>query len=78
MKIEYKIISKGSMLLSYGNKKTIIYGELTFEPSVFYVDLNSFKNWMPPFENIDISEKEIMEITQFLKKEKTSTKFIFE
>ncbi|POY40757.1 hypothetical protein C3L50_04475 [Flavobacterium alvei] len=78
MKIEYKIISKGSLLIKYGNRKTIIHGELTFEPSVFYIDLNSFKNWDSPFENKKISENEKIEITQFLKKEENSTEFLFE
>ena len=66
------------MLIKYGNKKTIIYGELTFEPSVFCIDLNSFKNWDSPFENEKISENEKIEITQFLKKEENSTEFLFE
>lgn len=78
MKIKYKITSRSSMIITFNDKKAIVYGELTFEPSVFYVDLNSFKNWEPPFENEKISENEKIEITQYLKNSKNSTKFIFE
>lgn len=78
MKIEYKIISRGSVLITYENKNAVIYGELTFEPPVFYVDPNSFNTWEPPFKNEKISENEKIRIIQFLKSSKNSTKFIFE
>jgi hypothetical protein len=58
MEINFEIKSRGSMLISYGNRNALISGELTFEPPVFYADLNSFKNWNPPFDNETISEDE--------------------
>jgi hypothetical protein len=40
MKIHFEIKSRGSILINYGGRIVLISGELTFEPSIFYADLN--------------------------------------
>lgn len=40
MKIHFEIKSRGSILINYRERIVLISGELTFEPSIFYADLN--------------------------------------
>ncbi|MFY9307570.1 MAG: Imm74 family immunity protein [Bacteroidia bacterium] len=78
MEINFEIKSRGSMLISYGNRNALISGELTFEPPVFYADLNSFKNWNPPFDNETISEDEKKKIINYIMSINSPTKIVFE
>jgi hypothetical protein len=78
MKIDFEIKSRGSILINYGEKSTLISGELTFQPPVFYADLKSFKNWNSPFENEKIDEEQKNEIVNFITSQKNPTKIIFD
>lgn len=51
--------------------------ELTFEPSIFYADLNSFKNCEPPFEGEEIKMEQKNEIVNYISNSDSSTKIIF-
>jgi hypothetical protein len=77
MKIDFVIKSRGSMLIKYGERVVLISGELTFEPSIFYADLNSFKNWEPPFEGEEINQEQKNEIVDYISNSESSTKIIF-
>lgn len=58
MNINYSIISRGAVLVEYGNKAVKVSRELTFSPQVFYADLSSLKKWEPPFDNELLTEIE--------------------
>ena len=77
MKIDFEIKSRGSMLIKYGERVVLISGELTFESSIFYADLNSFKNWEPPFEEEEIKMEQKNEIVDYISNSESSTKIIF-
>lgn len=66
------------MLINYGERSILISGELTFNPSIFYADINSFKNWNPPFDDELINEDQKDEIVNFIINHESSTKIIFE
>ncbi len=68
MNIEFSIISRGCMLVKYGDRQAKISGELTFTP-VFYADIKSIKNWEPPYENIPVTEEEKAEIIKRITEE---------
>ena len=72
------IKSRGSMYVQYGEHSALISGELTFEPPVFYAELQSFKNWNPPYENEQITESEKNEIISYLLNANSPTKIVFE
>lgn len=78
MEINFEIKSKGSLRIYFGEKVATISGELTFEPPVFYADLNSFNNWESPFELEIITENELKEIVAFLTNSKSTTKIVFD
>jgi hypothetical protein len=80
MNITYSIISRGTMSVKCGDKEVLIYGELTFEPPVFYANLNSIKTWQPPFESISITENEKKELIEFLSNSQRNdkTKIVFD
>jgi hypothetical protein len=81
MNISFSIISRGIVLVQYGNKEVRITGELTFEPPVFYADIHSITKWESPFEEVLISENEKREIIYSLTNEsskKGQTKIIFD
>jgi hypothetical protein len=78
MEINFEIKSKGSLKIYFGEKVATISGELTFEPPVFYADLNSFNNWESPFENEVIEENQKNELVTFIINSNCSTKIIFE
>ena len=52
---------RGSIWVEINNKVVKISGELTTTPA-FYADINSIKNWEPPFQDIAITEEEKAEI----------------
>lgn len=66
------------MLVKYESKSTTIQGELIFDPPTFYANLNSLKNWDPPFENEEIEKHQKMEIIEFISNHSFHTKIIFE
>lgn len=78
IEIEFEIKTRGSMLVRYGKKSTVIYGELVFDPPTFYADINSIKNWNEPNENEVITEFEKEKIIEFISTNSNSTKIIFE
>lgn len=55
------------MLVEYGEKFLMIFGELIFELFVFYVEMNLIKYWEFFFENELVSENEKNEIIDFIK-----------
>jgi hypothetical protein len=77
MEINFEIKSKGSLRIYFGEKVAIISGELTFEPPVFYADLNSFNNWGSTFENEVIEENQKNEMVTFIINSDCSKKIIF-
>lgn len=78
MEVVFRVISRGTMLVEYGEKSLMIPGELTFEPPVFYAEMNSIKYWEPPFENESVSENEKNEIIDFIKENQGGTLIMFE
>ena len=81
MKIEFKIITRGTMIVYYGDKKVIIHGEIIYKPLYFWAWKNSFIYWESPYENIRITEKEKEEIIEYVTKasqEENQTKIIFD
>ena len=81
MNIEFKIITRGTMIVYYGNKKAIIQGEGIYEPLHFWAWRNSFTHWESPYENIRITEKEKEEIIEYItkaSKEENQVKVIFD
>ncbi|OQP57927.1 hypothetical protein A3860_39720 [Niastella vici] len=57
-----KITGTRSYILVEFDYRTIkIAGELTTTPA-FYAYINSIKNWEPPYENMEVTNKEIEEI----------------
>jgi hypothetical protein len=78
MKIEFDIITRGSMIVRYGDKTATIYGELIFEPPTFYAEINSIKKWDKPFDSKEISDAEKKEIIEFISSNSNTTKIIFE
>lgn len=69
MKVEYSILTPSTMKIIVDNKKEMyIQGEGTTEPK-FYADLDSIKNWEPPYENEIISETEKIEIIKAIERE---------
>lgn len=67
-KIKFDIVSRGSLLVKYGKKETIILGELTFDPPIFYANINSIINWERP-RITKISEIEKQIIIEYIKSE---------
>ena len=65
------------MQISFGEKQTMVSGELTFEPSVFYVNLNSLTNWEHP-NNEMISEEEKALIIKNLSEASGPTTIVFD
>lgn len=81
MKIEFFIVSRGTLLVYCDDKKPEISGELTFKPPVFYANLNSIRNCKEPHENIGFTKEEKDEIVAFITKESSkigSTKILFD
>jgi len=68
MNIEFKIVTKGTMIVYCEGKKVIIQGEAAYEPLRFYAWKNSFTHWESPYENIRITEKEKKEIIEYVTK----------
>lgn len=66
------------MLIKYGKRTALLSGELTFEPAVFYAQLNSFSNWEPPFDEEKIDDAQKKEIVGYLSTLCSSTKIVFE
>lgn len=66
------------MHIKYGERNTVISGELTFKPPVFYADLKSFKNWDSPYNDEKISEEQINEIVSFISNSDSQTKVVFD
>lgn len=62
------------MEVFFNEKKLIISGEATLTPA-FYADINSIKNWEPPFENISVKEQERDEIIQRITNETSNSNF---
>lgn len=80
MKIEFSIISRGTMLVYYNNKKLKISGELTFSPLVFYASIDSIKVGDANQDDY-ISQKEKEDIISFISNESQKegmTKVVFE
>ena len=69
MKISYSIISRGSMLVSIGNKNVTISGELIFNPPKFYADINALTFWDSPNENEAISDLDKKSIIEYITKD---------
>ncbi len=65
------------MLIKYRERVVLISGELTFEPPIFYADINSFKNWESPFEGEEIKKEQKNEIVNYISNSDSSTKIIF-
>ncbi|WBX98253.1 Imm74 family immunity protein [Chryseobacterium gambrini] len=61
--------TRGSITVQIDDKIVIINGELTVTP-IFYADRDSIKNWEVPYENVEISEKDKLEIIRLIE-EKT-------
>ena len=78
MEIQFEIISRGTMQIKYGIRNAIVSGELTFQPPVFYADLNSLMNWETPYQNEKITEEDKNKIIRFLSNLETGTKIVFE
>jgi len=55
-----------------------ISGELTFEPPVFYADINSMNKWEEPNDSIPVLEDEKREIIQLALENKGETKIVFD
>lgn len=66
------------MQIKYGDRITTISGELTFDPPVFYADLNSFGNWIAPNQEEKISEEQKKEIIGYISNYVGPTKVIFD
>lgn len=73
MKIHYSILTPSKLLIEIDNKKIIVNGEVTTTP-VFYADINSFKKWESPFENILITEEEKKRIIKLIEEESKNSK----
>ncbi|MDM1044322.1 hypothetical protein HX004_05645 [Myroides sp. 1354] len=68
MKVEYSILTPSTMKIIVDNKKEMyIQGEGTTEPK-FYADIDSIKNWEPPYEQEPITENEKKEIISSIEK----------
>jgi len=68
MKVEYSILTPSSMKITVDDKKVVyIVGEGTTEPK-FYADVDSIKNWEPPYEQEPITENEKKEIISSIEK----------
>lgn len=78
MRVHFAIKSRGAMSIKFGKRCTTISGELTFEPPVFYADLNSFGNWDSPHQNEKITEDQRNEIVRSISNSDNSTKIVFE
>jgi hypothetical protein len=78
MKIEFRIITRGTMLVYYGDKTAIIQGEATFEPLMFYAWIDSFTHWESPYENSPITEEEKREIIDYIVSHSQKIKVIFD
>ncbi|MCA6365249.1 MAG: hypothetical protein IM638_19610 [Bacteroidetes bacterium] len=78
MDISFKILSRGSLQIHYGSKTTIISGELTFSPSVFYADLSSLNIWQAPHDKEMITPAEKNEIISFLSNQHEGTEIVFD
>jgi len=78
--IDFAIMTRGTMIVYYGNKKAIIQGEATFEPLIFYAWSVSFTHWESPYENIPITEDEKKEIIDYivLHSQNQKVKVVFE
>jgi hypothetical protein len=66
MDIRFSIISRGTMIVNYGEKTIKIQGELTFTPPVFYANIKSIIKWEKPFESISIKVNEKKEIIEYI------------
>jgi len=64
--INFEVITRGTLIVYYGNKKAIIRGEATFDPFVFYAWIDSFTHWENPYEEIPVSKKEKEEIIDYI------------
>jgi hypothetical protein len=61
--------TRGTITVEIDDKMIIITGELTITP-VFYADIDSIKKWESPHDNVEISEKDKLEIIRLIE-EKT-------
>ena len=68
MEIKCTIISRGTILIEYKEKKIKALGELTFDPPVFYLYKDSLKNYESPFDDVEISNIDKEEIFEFISK----------
>ena len=69
MEISYSIISRGSMVISFGNRNVTVSGELVFNPPKFYADLNALIFWDSPNENEKIPELSKKVIIEYIIKD---------
>lgn len=65
--------TRSYILVEFDHRTVKIQGELTTTPT-FYADLNSIKNWEPPFDNLVISEGEKKQIIEAILKENRTSK----
>lgn len=59
--------TRSTIEVEIDNKQIIITGELTTTP-IFYADIDSIKNWEPPYEQEPITENEKKEIISSIEK----------
>ncbi|UWY27741.1 hypothetical protein N4T20_18695 [Flavobacterium sp. TR2] len=61
MKITYSIISRGHLIINYGDMSVTITGELILDPPTFYADIIALKAWeVPNYQEITEEEKKDM------------------
>ena len=78
MKIDFEIKTRGSLVITYGDKKATISGELVFDPPTFYADIQSIQNWDNPANNVAITQFEKQSIIDYLTSNNKGTKIVFE
>lgn len=55
--------TRSYVLVEFDYRTVRIAGELTTKPA-FYADLNSIKNWEPPYEYMEVTKEEKKEIVR--------------
>lgn len=74
-KVTYSIVSRGELKIKYKGKTIRVLGELTFIPSIFYADYNSFGKvkWLT-----DEDKKHIIDFIKSDSLKKLGTEIIFD
>lgn len=78
MNVKFEIASRGSIRIFLGSKMLIAEGELTFQPSVFYVDSASIKNWEIPIMSLVTEVEKDLIVKAALAEEGTGTRIVFD